>query len=52
MRFVQLSRFNLIVNLLCCNKCHQRSGIKPRQVKTTWLICRSFMELMRLIALD
>jgi hypothetical protein len=21
-----------IVHLLCCNKCYQRSGIKPRQV--------------------
>ena len=25
-------RFNPIVHLLCCSKCYQRSGIKPRQV--------------------
>ncbi|WP_420821922.1 Pycsar system effector family protein [Pseudorhodobacter turbinis] len=27
-------RFSPIVSLLCCNKCYQRSGIKPRQVHT------------------
>ena len=26
-------RFSPIVNLLCCSKCYQRSGIKPRQVQ-------------------
>ncbi|QCO57241.1 hypothetical protein EOK75_15900 (plasmid) [Pseudorhodobacter turbinis] len=26
-------RFSPIVSLLCCNKCYQRSGIKPRQVQ-------------------
>ncbi len=26
-------RFSPIVRLLCCNKCYQRSGIKPRQVQ-------------------
>ena len=25
-------RFSLVVLLLCCSKCYQRSGIKPRQV--------------------
>ena len=25
---------SLIVHLLCCSKCYQRSGIKPRQVHT------------------
>lgn len=28
----QSVRFNPIVCLLCCNKCYQRSGIKPRHV--------------------
>ena len=27
-------RFSPIVNLLCCSKCYQRSGIKPRQVQS------------------
>ena len=27
-------RFSPIVSLLCCSKCYQRSGIKPRQVQT------------------
>jgi len=25
-------RFSPIVSLLCCSRCYQRSGIKPRQV--------------------
>ena len=25
-------RFSPMVRLLCCNKCYQRGGIKPRQV--------------------
>ena len=28
------ARFSPIVNLLCCSKCYQRSGIKPRHVWT------------------
>ena len=27
-------RFSPIVSLLCCNKCYQRCGIKPRQVQS------------------
>src|SRR6056297_2941071 len=31
-------RFSPIVSLLCCSKCYQRSGIKPRQVHAgNWL---------------
>jgi hypothetical protein len=30
-------RFNPIVYLLCCNKCYQRRGIKPRQVQNVYL---------------
>ena len=31
-------RFSPIVHLLCCSKCYQRSGIKPRQVQNeVWL---------------
>nr|WP_274379257.1 helix-turn-helix domain-containing protein [Rhodophyticola sp. CCM32] len=26
-------RFSPIVRLLCCNKCYQKSGIKPRHVQ-------------------
>jgi hypothetical protein len=33
-------RFSPIVNLLCCSKCYQRSGIKLRQVQfeADWLL--------------
>jgi hypothetical protein len=28
-------RVSIIVHLLCCSKCYQRSGIKPRQVQAS-----------------
>lgn len=33
-------RFCPIVSLLCCSKCYQRNGIKPRQVQTDLFILR------------